>query len=112
MLAKKFGKWICEMYSIQTSPIRATAWCPAATQLCNEGMGGGVHGPEVSTLHPSDKICEIYSVNSPPHDLESPNISLAGALCATLVVYVGGKAGGRERRMRFALVLLGTLGTP
>ena len=40
MLAKKFGKWICEIYSIQTSPIRATAWCPAATQLCNEGGMG------------------------------------------------------------------------
>ena len=75
MLAKKFGKWICEMYSIQTSPIRATAWCPAATQLCNEG-DGGVHGPEVSTLHQFAKICEIYSVNSPPHDLESPNIGV------------------------------------
>ena len=37
--------------------------------------------------------------DSPPHDLQSPNISLAGAFCATLVVYVGGKAGGRERRM-------------
>ena len=69
-------------------------------------------GRKGSTLHQFAKICEIYSVNSPPHDLESPNISLAGALCATLVVYVGGKAGGRERRMRFALVLLGTLGTP
>ena len=39
MLTSNFGKWICEIYSIQTSPIRATAWCPAATQLCNEGVG-------------------------------------------------------------------------
>ena len=57
-----------------------------------------MHGPEVSTLHPSDKICEIYFVNSPPHALESPNIGVAGALCVR-----GWESGWAEKEDEFCL---------
>ena len=70
MLTSKFGKWICEIYSVQTSPPCG----PSGNVLprLNFAKRGtrATDGPDISAAHPSAKICEIYSVNSPRTWLE------------------------------------------
>ena len=40
MLTSNSGKWICGIYSVQTSPVRTISQGTATTQLCKEGSGG------------------------------------------------------------------------
>ena len=117
MLTSKFGKWICEIYSVQTSPCAGHLAMYCHDSTLQRGERGERTDHTFSAAHPSAKICEIYSVNSPRTWLEwvydgqltsrCTNVKTA-LLKGSLAWFPAGDATGVGR---FALVIVGTLGT-